>query len=170
MMDLSTVVSGGGLISKLEKLEELLRMVALQCLRNHFEDKSMHCGGRIPQTQLLSEKNVSLLVDMDFGLGVDACYAVLANRPSHIITHIFGTPGSKRAPWDIDFMVQKIDELKLEQVPKQFQPGIILIYLRYCLGYKWPSNLLEITKSTREVIEDTFEEEFEEEFEEPVLI
>lgn len=132
-----------GFFGQLGRMERMLRRSAVQCLQRYFADKSMHCGGAIPQTHLFSDKNISLLIDTDFGLGVKACYDVLGSR------------GLGRS--EIAFVVRKIADLNKHEVPKAFQPGMILIFLRYCMGYQWPANLLECVSFQR--VEDVEEQE-----------
>ena len=134
------------------------REEAVRCLELYFSEHSFHSGGPIPKKQLFSDKSVSLLMESDFCQGIEACYKVLTEK------------NVDDPQCDITFMLKKMEELNRMEIARQFHPGIILIYLRYCLGYTWPNDILEITLLPKKKELETLDIEEDPEFEDEQLI
>ena len=101
-------------------------------MRSFFSGRRFHGGGPIRESDLYSADNIEMLtvmVDEDFAIGVDAIHAFVERNLDD-----FG-------PNDKDRNIYMVNELLCEcsrkGVPKHFAPGIALLYLEFCVGYKY---------------------------------
>lgn len=120
--------------------EEDIRLLAAQSIKAYFADKSYFCGGPIPSKELNSEKSIKLVMrtqndDPTFNFIHDECLAKLS-RPKHL--------RSCTVPWTVKLLLGLINDMKKKQLPKDHQPGLILLDFKFCKGLSIPDDLISI--------------------------
>lgn len=106
--------------------------LAETCIRLFFEDKSWFCGGPIPQRELISEFSIQTVLRTRFD---DRCFDFIHNEclPKIPNTKVFD---NNTVTWEVHCLLQLISELKYLGVPKEFQPGLLMLYFKFCKGQK----------------------------------
>lgn len=115
---------------------ERLRELAQWSIEAFFEDKSYFIGGPIPNNELLSDDSILLLLratstDKLFNFIHEECLEKL-RQPLHW-SH------SKMVPWTIDTLIGLLKDMHRNFIPKDFEPGLLLLYFKFCKGLKIPS-------------------------------
>lgn len=109
-----------------------------------FANKKFHCGGPIPKNYLYSEQSINLVLSTEFCKGVDLCYEALTT-----VRAPKNHDEEETVPWDIYMVLNLIAEVRAMQIPKDFQAGIMLLYLKLCKGARMPEkNEVDITHIT----------------------
>lgn len=122
----------------LETYIQLLERDARTYIERFFADKTWHCGGPIPLNQLYSEQSVHIVMSTEFGEGIDICYKVLKQcPPPSDFDH-------RLINWDTYCMINLITEIRSYGIPKPLQSGMMLLYLKFCKGYRVPEKNLNI--------------------------
>ena len=98
-----------------------------ECIDVFFEDKEMHCGGKIPKRVLHSEANIELVKNMNIGDGARTAHKSLEQFDG--IEHTNNNDGLISE--DIKLM---LDILCNYKIPKAFKAGIMIMYLELCKG------------------------------------
>lgn len=100
-------------------------------IRKFFQDKKFHCGGPIPTGHLYSDESVSIVINNKFANGIDRCYEALATI--------------RRAPAHVNEMLllTTLEQVRKHSIPKRFQAGLILLYLKFCKGCRLPASARE---------------------------
>lgn len=101
----------------IERLEKAARFFILK----FFSERRFHCGGTIPQNKLLSQSSINIVLSTSFCDGVDECYTVV--------------PKSTFEEQLANFL-SLFAEVKAAGIPKKLQTGIMLLYYRFCKGFK----------------------------------
>lgn len=114
--------------------------LAYTTIEMFFKERKFHCGGPIPKNSLFSQNNIALVRDSDFCKGVDAIYKIINNDENR----------AKSKRLDVDFVLELINEVNNFRVIKEFQSGMVLLYLKYCKGYSIPSNVGQAIRWTNE--------------------
>jgi len=115
---------------------EMWHQQAVQQIKTYFENRSFHCGGPIPHSQLFSIKNVELVRDGDFDRGILAFHDILGQKA--------------KSKTDIELLVAIMHEMRRSFIRKEFHSGMALLHLRYCLGYNLPDWVFTDTKMDAE--------------------
>lgn len=115
-----------------------LRKFALESLRIFFEDKSWFAGGPIPERDLFSEESVMTLLrtpfnDTTFDFIHENCLSKIP-QPKW-----FKDEGIS---WSVTFLLELLSMMKSLGLPKDFQPGLTLLYFKFCKGHQVPPPLL----------------------------
>ena len=111
-----------------------LKELAIHALKSFFEQKSWFIGGPIPQKELLSEESIKTILRTPFD---DATFTFLHE---HCLIRV-PQPDSyteKSVPWTVAFLISLLGEMKALGLPKDFQPGLALLYFKFCKGLKVP--------------------------------
>jgi len=110
------------------------RKLAQMCILDFFKEKSWFCGGSIPERELLSDFSVTTVLRTQFD---DRCFGFLH---SECLSHISNTEGYDNVSlsWEIHCLLQLIKGLKAKGIAKEFQPGMLLLYFKFCKGVKIP--------------------------------
>lgn len=116
------------------KFIQQLRATATENISAFFEGKEWFCGGPIPKKQLFSRKSLDIVIGTEFCLGIDLIYETLA-----------GFTKLQENNRDIRFVIKLLTETKKNSVPKDFQAGIILLFLHFCKGAALPEKDFDIT-------------------------
>ena len=104
------------------------REVAKNFIKRFFEDKDWFCGGPIPNSELLNKASVDVVVGTEFCTGIDTLYAILKNN------NLLQNKNK-----DILFVIKRLKDTKNKGIPKVFQAGILLLYLKHCKGIPLPA-------------------------------
>lgn len=120
----------------IKALEELTKGF----IERFFKDKTFHCGGPIPRNSLYSEQSINLVLGTEFCVGIDQCYEAISTlrKPRNY--------NDETIEWDIGIVLSLINEARSMEIPKDFQAGIMLLYLKLCKGCRTPEKKeLDIT-------------------------
>lgn len=100
----------------------------------YFQDKSMHCGGKIPKYLLRDAKRFDAVLKLDIIAGVELAYKFLADLI---------TPEDERnvllngdSTIDIKMVTSTLNQLSKSGVPQQFAGGMLLMHLEFIEGIK----------------------------------
>lgn len=138
-----------------DRLEKTWTRLTIQSIELYFEDKPFHCGGPIPPKHLYSEKNIHLVRDCDFGKGIEACHEVLSTKSALGLasTNLIGLSMKQRLALqararesNVRTLLGILQEVKNAGMPREFHPGLILLHLKFCLGYKISEEVYSKTK------------------------
>lgn len=111
-----------------------LRQLARSAIKDFLQDKERHSGGNISQTELYSDDSIKTVLRTQFD---DATFEYIhENCLSRI-------PPSKKyrdatVPWPVHVLLGLLTELKYLQIPKELQPGLLLLYFKFCKGFDIP--------------------------------
>lgn len=99
-----------------------------------FKDKTMYCGGPIPNSFLYKDRYISAVLNLDICNGMDFIYdAIGAKYTEKQLRHL---ERQGQLPEDVKYVIAKFRDLAKAGIPKQFAVGILLIYLELCEGFK----------------------------------
>lgn len=112
---------------------EMQRLV-VSSIESFFKDKSYFCGGKIPNSELSSSNSIKTVLrfkndDHTFEYIHTKCLRKIP-RPKHIV--------SKSIPWTVQFLISLLEDMKGKKLPKEFQPGLVLLYFKFCKGLPIP--------------------------------
>lgn len=108
------------------------RKLAETYIRSFFEDKSWFCGGPIPQRELLSDFSIKTVLRTQFDR---RCFDFIHYECLPLISNTEGFKDNT-VTWEVHCLLQLISELKYLGVPKEFQPGLLMLYFKFCKGQK----------------------------------
>lgn len=99
------------------KHPEVVRAVG--AMKRFFKDKTWWCGGEIPKTSLLTERNVKMVLYLNITQSVKIGYRALAkvDRPKH---------------HDIKTCVYVLHECERLGIAQPYVGGLFLLYLKLC--------------------------------------
>lgn len=107
---------------------------AKQQIIRFFNDKELHCGGKIPQSLLENSKRVNLVINLDLDSSIKIFYDLSEKTiPDEDLAK------SKRTgevSWDIILVNDILKILAQSGVPQQFAGGMLLIYLELVKGFE----------------------------------
>jgi len=111
-----------------------LRNLAIYSIKTFFEDKSYFCGGTIPERELLSENSIKTVLrtqndDPTFKFIHEQC---LERLP------VPKNANESSIPWTVQFLISLLTDMKKKWLPKDFQPGLLLLYFKFCKGHRIP--------------------------------
>lgn len=101
--------------------------VAKNFIKKFFEDKEWFCGGPIPNSELSSKSAINVVIGTEFSNGIDTLYTILKDK--NLLQN-----NNK----DILFALKVLRDTKEKGIPKVFQAGMMLLYLKYCKGVVLP--------------------------------
>lgn len=99
-------------------------------LKKRFSPPSFHIGGQIPLGHLLKEENIELL-KIDLIPSVDIIYRALEGTRTLVKTRYHKEHG-----W-IPLITKVLHACERRNIPQNFAPGIMLMYLELCEGCEW---------------------------------
>lgn len=109
-----------------------VKILAKMYIEHFFKDKSLHCGGRIPRSFLLSEKRVQKVLDYDISLGVQTAYKYL--EPNISRDEISNCQKTGEITSDIKLVNDILRLLAKSGIPQQFAGGMMILYLEFVEG------------------------------------
>lgn len=114
-----------------EEHTEDIRMVAKNYIQEFFLNKSWHCGGKIPQRDLLSEASIDTVILSKF------CKQWEDFVHIKCLTKIPTDPNYKDEtllPWAVRYLIDLLSSMGACSIPKEFRPGMVVLYFRFCKG------------------------------------
>lgn len=113
-----------------EVYEQEMRSYAEETLLVYFLGKKCPDGTGVPEADLLSEESVLTLLDTQHD---DDTFLFIHN---HCLAKIPPTADYKGLPadWNVTVLCELLNEMKRMCVPKDFRPGLLLLYFKFCKG------------------------------------
>lgn len=100
-----------------------------------FRDQKWFCGGPIPKRCLTSEVSLKTVLRTQFD---DRWEDIVHNT---CLPRIPPDPNYKRGPhlaWSVHYLLQVLHFVAKHGIPKEFHPGLVLLYFQFCHGFKIP--------------------------------
>lgn len=115
-----------------------IKKFAIDCILTYFEDKHWYIGGKIPESELLSKDSIKTVLKTQFDEETfsfihEVCLPKIAQDPTY----------KESIPWTIVCLISMLSEMGRLCIPKYCQPGIILLYFKFCKGVKIPNPPLD---------------------------
>jgi hypothetical protein len=111
-----------------------LQMLAKHYISLFFQDKSLYCGGPVPQNMLHSSGVIKQVINTDICDGVDLIYKALGVQYTE--QQLYKIERSGNLPDDVKHVISLLNQCSRLGIPKCFASGIVLIYLDFCEGKK----------------------------------
>ena len=113
---------------------EDLRRFATASIKLFFEHKRRSSGEKIPASDLLSEASQKIVLYTQFD---DQCFDYIHE---HCLVVFPASPKYKdtTVPWTVHCLLGLLAELKSLEIPKEFQPGLLLLYFNFCHDIEIP--------------------------------
>lgn len=109
--------------------EEIVKY-ARNCIEKYFEHKEVN-----DRASLNSEESVRLLMKANYENGFEYAH-------KHLLPKI-KRPAKWREPtmkWEVYCLLKILEDMRFYNVPKVFQPGMTLLFFKYCKGMEIPSS------------------------------
>lgn len=103
-------------------------------LKGFFLSKQHHTGGEIPVFEMLSDDSIKTVLRTHFD---DPTFDFIHDRCLPRVPRPDGYKDST-VPWTVHFLLRLLDDLKGRRIPKEFQPGMIMLYFKFCMGCDIP--------------------------------
>lgn len=110
---------------------ENIRVLAREYINRFFQVQEMYCGGKIPTSFFLTEENISMVMNTSLEDGVRRSYEIIEQDGRYKSEAI-----DSLVPEDVKLLISIMNKCSKLGVPKEFVPGIVLIYLEHCEGMK----------------------------------
>jgi hypothetical protein len=107
-----------------------LRKLAVDCISEYFQDKRFFCGGDIPQRDLFSEHSVKTVLRTQLD---DRCFDFIHAECLPMVRQP-KTYSDPTVPWNIHYLLSLLADLQSRQLPKEYFPGLLLLYFKFCHG------------------------------------
>lgn len=109
-----------------------VRSIVKTYIEQFFKDKVLHCGGKIPNYMLLSERRISMVLNYDIIRGVERAYNHLEELLTDEDKEIAKNSGEVTS--DIKLVTEVLLLLSRSYIPQQFAGGMLLLYLEFVEG------------------------------------
>jgi hypothetical protein len=111
-----------------------LKESVINGLKQFLGGKLGHDGNPIPKEELYSENSCKTVLrtpfdDETFNFIHDECLTLIPAKDWYKETTV---------PWTVHYLLGLLNELKSLQIPKEFQPGFLLLYFKFCKGFTIP--------------------------------
>ena len=100
-----------------------------------FQDKDWFCGGPIPRRDLTSDATLKTVLRTQFDDRWEDCIH------NSCLPRIPPDPKYKRGPhlaWSVHYLLGVLHLVAVKGIPKEFHPGLVLLYFKFCHGFKIP--------------------------------
>ncbi len=115
---------------------EDLERLAKGSLRVYFANKKKHDGTEIAENELLSDFCLKTVLRTQFD---DRCFDYIHNKClAKLIKHEDDTYCDPTLTWTVHTLLGLLQELMSLELPKAFQPGLLLLYFKFCHGIEIP--------------------------------
>lgn len=112
-----------------------LKKFAKASINCFFMDKKWFCGGKIPESQLYTDDNIKTVLRTPF------------DEPTFDLIHKYLTKVPKKkgyddscgVPWTVTFLISMLEQMAQFHIPKEFQPGLVLLYFKFCWACPIPA-------------------------------
>jgi hypothetical protein len=111
-----------------------VKVLAKTYIELFFRDKTLHCGGKIPKSFLLSEKRIDRVLNYDISTGVQMAYKNL--EPTITQEEILDCHRNGEISRDIKMVTEVLNLLARSGVPQQFAGGMMILYLEFVEGVR----------------------------------
>jgi len=109
-----------------------VKILARQYMDQFFQDKMLHCGGKIPKSLLFSERRLSMVLNYDIIKGVERAYKYL--EPTLCFAEIESAKQTGESTDDIKLVNEILSLLARSGIPQQFAGGMMCLYLEFIEG------------------------------------
>ena len=109
--------------------EKLFHDSAISYTRSFFKSKRACGGGIVEMKEILSSENISFIMSTDIVKACDIFYEKMKTRKRPRNIRNIGP-----VKWDIQIFLYALKQVKSRGIPKCFQGGIVLLFLKYCKG------------------------------------
>lgn len=111
-----------------------LKEFARWTLKVFLGTKPSHTGDPIPEKLLYSDDSFKTILRTQFD---DKTFEYIHNNClSKIPKQKWYKDGT--VPWNVHVLLGLLNELKSLKIPKEFQPGLLLLYFKFCKGFEIP--------------------------------
>lgn len=111
-----------------------VRQLSGEYIQRFFKDKEMHCGGNVPISMLLTENNVSLILNTNIEDGVKLAYKAIAYSSKDIVVEDDVHVDEITVSDDVKLVMSVLKKCSKAGVPKELAAGMLLLYLEFCEG------------------------------------
>lgn len=127
-----------------------IKELAIFSIKAFFEDKSWFCGGPIPETELITPETIKTVLrtpndDETFDFIHKKCLAVIPRPRQYRQT---------ANPWTIQMLLDLLKDMRRQWLPKDFQPGLLLLYFKFCKGIQIPPPPEDIVQESHDPFSD----------------
>ena len=109
-----------------------VKALARQYMEQFFQNKMLHCGGKIPKSLLFSDRRILMVLNYDIIKGVKRAYKYL--EPSLDIRDVESSKQTGETTDDIKLVNETLDLLAQSGIPQQFAGGMMCLYLEFIEG------------------------------------
>ena len=111
-----------------------LKALAIESIKAFLHGREHHSGGTIPEKELYSDSSLKTVLrtqfdDKTFEYIHKRCLSQIPRDPSYRETTV---------PWNVHYLLGLLKELKGLTLPKDFQPGLLLLFFKFCKGFEIP--------------------------------
>lgn len=104
------------------------------CLQAYFAKRKWFCGGPIPESELYSDFSFRTVLRTQFDdqwehVVHNQCLVWIQRDPSY---------QSATLSWPVYCLLGILAEMRAMGIPKEFQPGMVYLYFKFCKGVKVP--------------------------------
>lgn len=108
--------------------------VAKECIKVYFSNKQWFCGGPIPECELYSDFSVQTVLRTRFDsrwedLVHNRCLPCIPDSSEEDLGNL---------SWQVHCLLKILEEMGAMWVPKEFRPGLTLLYFKFCLAIEIP--------------------------------
>lgn len=117
-----------------------VKLLAKFYMQQFFSDKTMHCGGKVPNFILFLERRISLVINYDISTGVQQAYKAMSqwsDAYEEADENEDLAKSSNEAPADVKLVNETLSLLAQSGVPRQFAGGMLLLYLEFVEGIEF---------------------------------
>jgi hypothetical protein len=118
----------------LDLFQEELEDEARREIQKFFNGKKFFCGGPIPNSYLMSDSSITLVVCTRWDEGVNLFYRLVAGT----LVLVDDDEDDSVGP-DVAYFLSLLQETHRSNVWSKFRAGMILLYLKLCKGYQVPA-------------------------------
>jgi hypothetical protein len=111
-----------------------LRNLAIECIKAFLAQKQSYEGRPLSSEELITDDNIKTVLRTQFD---DETFLFIHNK---CLSRIPQPDWYKEStvPWNVHYLLGLLQELKYLKLPKDFQPGLLLLYFKYCKGFDIP--------------------------------
>ena len=113
---------------------------AFACISLYFKGKSWFCGGPIPSRILLSEDSVKVVLRTSWN---DQWEHFVHEKCLPTIPEPIDYDEGVHLPWSVRYLIDLIYSMGKVSIPKEWRPGMVLLYFKFCKGINVPQAVIE---------------------------
>ena len=103
--------------------------LARHCIRQFFKNKVDEHGFEIDIEELLTDRNISLVLNLSVCDGMPLIYTALKQKETH-------NKRKSKVSEDVELVLKLLNECSKMSLPKPCAAGLIVIYTEVCKGCK----------------------------------